>query len=311
MAKFKISGNFIGALVFAFALWGYTSLNDSYITFVEVPLFIELPSDRAIENNVPSLITLELRGSGWDLFNLIFFNSAKICKVDLSTEKNLKDYSISRQEMIKSTEYLTNVETRDVLPTRIDLVTGRILEKKVDVRFVGELATHSDFIFTSEHKIQPQQVRIRGNENIIKDIEHWNTKPFFLKGLTRGSRLKVELSDSLASIIKKDIDFITLTNVIEQKAEIIVENVQLTILGHGSKNIKIQPSTVDVLLKGGLSELEKVDISKINAEITYKDIKNSSSGIIIPKLTSENQDIELELHGIKYLYVVNGKRSLK
>jgi hypothetical protein len=310
MADRKISGNFIGALVFAIALWGYTSLNDSYITFVEVPLSIELPSDRAIENSVPSQVTLELRGTGWNLFNLIFFNSAKVCKVDLRGEKNLKDYSVSRQLMMKSVEYLSNVETRDVMPASIDLATGRILERKVAVKFVGEIIPHSDFIISSAHNIEPKEVVLRGNENIINNIEYWKTKTFLLDGLTKGSEMKIELSDSLSTIVSKNIDYITLTSNVQQKAQLIIDNIPVQILGHKSKKIIIQPNRVKIIIKGGIDQLENFDISTITASVSSKDISSNKTGIIVPKLTSDNPNIEIELYDTKYLYIIKNRNKI-
>lgn len=303
MANRKISGNFIGALVFAIALWGYTSLNGSYITFVEVPLLVQLPSDRAIENEIPSEVTLELRGSGWNLFNLIFFNGAKVCKVDLSGERNLKDYSVSRQLMLKSIEYLSNVETRDVMPASIDLQTGRILEKTVPIKFVGEIIPNSDFVVSSIHKINPKEVILRGNENIIKNIKYWKTKLFHAEGLTKGSEMKIELSDSLSSIVSKNISYVKLKTNIEQKAQIILDNIPVQILGHKSPKINIQPNRVKIIITCGIKQLENFDISKIRASVTSKDINSSKTGIVVPNLESGNPNIELELYDTKYLYI--------
>ena len=66
---------FWGSILMAIALWTYTSLNMEYITAVKVPLFIKLPESKSLENNISKDVTLQVKGNGWHLFNLIFSQS--------------------------------------------------------------------------------------------------------------------------------------------------------------------------------------------------------------------------------------------
>jgi len=84
------------------------------------PLRIILPANRAIEEPPPEIITFKVQGTGWDLFNLIFFNSAAICSVDLSKAAiNVDEYEITRNQIIKSIAYFNNVEAIESIPEAI------------------------------------------------------------------------------------------------------------------------------------------------------------------------------------------------
>ena len=74
-------------------------------------------TNKAIENNITDNINIMVKGNGWNLFNLIFFNTAKQCKINLQSKELTSDYyQISRQEIIKSIEYFQNIETTSPFP---------------------------------------------------------------------------------------------------------------------------------------------------------------------------------------------------
>ena len=92
-------------MLFAIALWSYTSFNSTYKTFISVPINVILPKERAIEAQIPRFVDIEVNGTGWNIFNLIYFNNSKKIIVDLSN-KVIEDsiYTISRNELVKSVQ---------------------------------------------------------------------------------------------------------------------------------------------------------------------------------------------------------------
>ena len=60
------SKSFWGSLLFAMALWGYTSLNTEFNEQIEVPLYVKLPANRAMESELDKTVTIAVKGTGWN-----------------------------------------------------------------------------------------------------------------------------------------------------------------------------------------------------------------------------------------------------
>lgn len=278
------SKSFWGSVVFATALWGYTSLNSEYQTLVEVPLSVKLPSSRALEAKLPPNIYVDVRGSGWNLFNLIFFNSAKSCYVDLSSEMITDSlYRISRTEIQKGIQYLKNVNPVDVLPESIVMKTGSVGEYFVRVKPQILVEPRQGFTVVGDYEIEPYLVKITGNDRIAKRIKSWMTSRLIFEDVNNTFTASVPLLDTLTTVLDYKPKFVNIKVQVQQEAEITIPDVELIVMG-GSlpKSHRISPRIVTLTLRGGADELAKLDPADISAALSYDDIVNDSTGILKP-----------------------------
>ncbi len=299
------SKTFVGAFLFAVALWTYATLSGEFVTYVDIPLNIKLPEDRAIENELPDNISVEVRGTGWNLFTVMFFTTSALCNIDLSRE-NITDsvYTISRNEIIKNV-ILFDLEAIDVLPETMNVKLGKIGTRMAYVEPVVDIDTRERFVLVREPRAAPDSIRIRGNEKVINKIDTIRTKYLKITDAYRPISEQVELSDSMKSIIELSRNYVNVKADIQQARELTYDDIKIIVKG-GSlpKNSRLKPEYLSVTVRGGIDQLAEFTPETITASIDYKQILMDSTGIIIPDVKAP---AGVELLNVKPRYIYHYK----
>ncbi len=272
-SRFYLSTSFYGALFFSIALWIYTIMNEEYQTVVKVPLKIDLPENKAIEKDIPTNLDIMVKGTGWNLFNLIYFNNSKICNIRLQSKDLIADnYQINRQEIIKSVEFFQNIETRDVIPDNLDIYFGTIAKKTVPVIPKVEVSTIENFIFTDSLQLVPNVVEITGNKKILDEINYVQTKKISLKDVSKSLKTEVDIDTEMSSVVDFNVKKVGISVNIQQKAHIILDNLKVPELIFAA-NEKTIPSTFKIVITGGVKDIAKINIKEINTKVKLRKIK--------------------------------------
>jgi len=277
---------FIVSFLFAIALWVYTSFNSVYKYYTTVPFSIVLPDTRAIENDLPKTFTLSVQGTGWNLLNLNAFNNSKRIFIDWS-KKEINDSTIvvMRSDFLKGIQSLEGIQVDEISPEFLTIKTGKIVTKKVPVVHKVKIITNENFVAVGDIVLIPDSVEISGNEKLLSTIIEWKTELVEYADVTQSFRAEINLSDTLKGIVKisrSKVDFYT---DIQQLAEIEIPDVEIVTRG-GSlpRDSYLYPPQVNIILKGGIKELEKFTKERIAATIDINDIINDSTGVIKPKI---------------------------
>ncbi len=278
------SKSFWGSLLFAIALWSYTSLNSEYQTIVEIPLKITLPPNRALENIPPENVFVDVKGTGWNLFYLIFLNNAKICNIDLSREAYLDSiYRISKIDLQRSLKYLKNVNPINVLPENVQLITGKIEEYEVLVNPKITIIPREGFILVGKPEIDPLKVKIKGNDRIVSKINKWETENILFDNVNSPLFTSVNLIDTLKGVVSVTPKKVIIKADVQQSAEIIIDDIPVeTINGSLPAGHIIQPPIISVVIQGGVDVLSEITKFDISAFIEFEKIINDTTGIIKP-----------------------------
>ncbi len=302
----------IAAFLFAVSLWGYTSLNEKYTTRINIPLEVQLPNDRALEESLPDDISLEVKGSGWHLFNIFFFNTSENCFIDLS-KKRITDsiYTISRTDILKGVRNLMNLEATDVLPEYMQLITGKITEKEVPVYPDLEVIPRDGFITAEAVKVQPRKVMIRGNDKIIKNVNSWQTARRTMKDVYTDINIKVPLKDTLGGIVDLIPNQVRLASRVEQFAEVTIYDVPVRVTGGVlSKEHTLSAKKIDITVRAAASILDNLTADKFTVTLNYRDILTDSTGIVLPKIESRDKLVILKSHPEVIYHYKRFKESL-
>ncbi|MFA6570544.1 MAG: hypothetical protein WCT77_04835 [Bacteroidota bacterium] len=296
LKEILVSKSFIGSIILATALWGYNALNSEYRPVVDIPLTVKLPTDRAIENVLPPKISVKVKGNGWDIFYLMFLTSAAKCNIDLSG-KNIKDslFTVQRADIFKGLEYLMNVEPTDVIPESLVLKTGSIDDKTIPVLSRIDIKPREGFVIVGDVKVEPQYIRVSGNEKIIKSLKKWFTSTYLVKDCYKSQSFVIPLMDSLKETVKLSGKTVTVSFDVQAAAELTIHDVEIKIRGGGSlpKNNYLLPSRINITVRGGVDELTNFDRSKVSAVVEFSDIINDSLGILVPKIIVEDKTVKI------------------
>ncbi len=288
----------IASLLFAVALWAYSSLNEEYTTRIIVPLEVKLPSTRALEEGLPEEISLEVKGTGWHLFNIYFFNTSENCFIDLSG-KYITDsiYTISRAEILKGIRNLMNLHASDVSPEYMQLVTGRVTQKDVPVIPDLNIIPRDGFTLAEQTRVQPQRVTIRGNDKIIKHIDSWSTTQETLKDVYQDIILDIPLKDSLHGIVETLPNTVTLSTKVEQFAETTIYDVPVRVRGGVlTKEHTLSSRKIDITVRAAASVLDNLTPDRFIVTLDYNKVLSDSTGILIPDIESRDKLQVLQIY---------------
>jgi hypothetical protein len=317
-AKFKraikiiTSKTFLGALGFSIALWLYITLNTVFVSFVKVPLKIHLPADKSIEKPIPDYISVEVRATGWEIFNLDYLNSAAECNIDLSGVHIDKAwYTIARSDIIKNLENMGNVQAIDVVPQSIDLKLGKIGEYSVVVEPDVEIKPREGYVLVGEVTTVPDLITIRGNDKKIRGTTRWKTVHMEFEDLTSGIETKLPLSDTLSNIIKLSTREVVLRADVQKLAEITIEDIPLLL--NGAKlpyEHEIYPQIFDITLRGGIKEIENLNYDEIIISVNTTDVVNDTTGIVKPhiSLPKNIECIKISPPYIEHTKIIKGEK---
>ncbi len=290
MANVKENQNFIakrtiiGSFIFGIALWFYTSLNGEYTTYINVPISVVLPESRALEKPLPETVSIQVKGSGWNIFNLMFFNTSKKVIVNLSDIKITDSiFKIGRNEIIKGAQSFEKVELSQIIPESVDLITGVVGVYNVPIVSQVEVIPKNGFSLVGNITLNPTKIRISGNDKVVSKIKFWTTKNDVFVDVNSSFSAKVELTDSLSNMVtvgKKEVDILA---EVQQTGEITISEIPVLLTGGGlPKNHFIYPSFVSVTLRGGINAIDEVNPNTITASIDFNTIINDTRGILIP-----------------------------
>ncbi len=285
--RWYFSKMFFGAVLLAIALWGYASLNEEYQTVVELPLVVEPPPDKAIETSVPNEIFIDVIGSGWYLFNHVYFNNLKKCYVAL-TDANKRDsqYVIETVDMQKGIQNLAGKLTlRQIFPDVIAVKTGDIQSKEVKILPDVKINLKEGFAIVGGIRVNPPTATIKGNNNILDLIDAWKTKSIILDDVSMSISQQIQLSDSLKSIIKVEPGVVTINAAIQPYSEVTLDDIPLQVADAKIlKNHELKPVFFSVTLSGGIDVISKISSSDVTVSINYDDLLNDATGIIKPNI---------------------------
>ncbi|MBM2813248.1 MAG: hypothetical protein HW421_10 [Ignavibacteria bacterium] len=301
--KLLKSKSFIGSIIFAISLWAYAGLNGRYVTFVSVPFKISLPNNKAIEIIPPEKISVKVRGTGWDLFNLIVLNTSAVCTIDLTKNPLMaNEYNIDRNQILKGIQGFNNVEPIDVIPESVSLKTGNVIFKKLPIIANISVKPRDGFIQVGQVKLEPDSILIRGNEKLLQTIKSWKSEYLELSDINSSQNLLIGISDSLSGIVTVNPAKISFSVEIQQIAETVVNDVEIKMIGGPKlKNHILSPKYIRVTVRGGAAQIADFSPETINAYIRYNQLIDDTTGILIPVITSP-KDITILSIEPPYIY---------
>ena len=288
ISKLISSRSFVGSVLLALGLWVYIILNSTKTSIINVPLFINLPSDRAIENEIDKTIPFNVKGTGWQLLNAMYFNTNIKCVIDLSSVF-FKDstYEITREEIRKGLLNNTSLEASEIETSKnITIKTGKVGEYSILVEPNITVNTREGFMLVGDIITKPDLINIRGNDRIVKKIQKWPTQRIVFNDVYEPIFKLVHLSDSIQNIITLSENKVKVIADVQKVAELMIPDVKIKIIGTDvPKDLIIFPNRVNVTIRGGIDQLSTLDPDAISASINSNDLLSDSLGILKLNIT--------------------------
>ncbi len=272
----------LGAVLLAVGTW---FIIDSIISNKEllsdVPLVIRTGEGLAVLKRSVDSVDVVFRGSREDIQRL----KRGEVSVEISTgEASGRTVIRLKPEHVKAPRGC-RVVSMD--PETVDVELDREDEKKVPVRPVTEDALPDGYVLDKLIPT-PTNVTIRGPVGQLKDVKEIRTRPISLKGRNGTFRERIALA-APSDIWDARMDperVMVEAAIVEHTSEKLVEAVPVSaMVGTGSRLlIRVEPSHVNITLKGGEDILKEADVTRISAYVDCSGMDAGASSVLPVKV---------------------------
>lgn len=289
MARRVSVKSLVGAILLSVALWVYATLNTRMTALVEFPLAVVLPADRATEGELPSVVQVKIRASGWELLNIRYFGANPQCLIDLaSASGRTSGFSITKNDILQSLHPAISLDkVTEVSPESFKIATSAVVEKRVPVSPQLKIVPRQGFIIVGGLMVRPDSITIRGNAAIMQNIWQWKTSAAEVKDVAGAFGVSLQLSDSLqnkVSFVRQPINIVADVQLMAEQTvyDIPVELVNVPL----NADHHIVPQKISITVRGGVANISALMPEMFKVQIDYAALRSDTTGIIVPAVAT-------------------------
>jgi len=265
-------------ILLSFVLWLSLTLQERRTVNIEFPVEVaSLPDSQALVDLPPSVVSVQLRGTGLDLLGLIFDPSP----IQVSAEEGTVDV----QEAIDLPRTM-DAQVESVSPQIITLKLESRVQRKVPVWPDLDIRPASAYELIDEPTITPDSVTVSGAQTVVGDLDAWPTDSLALKGIEDTVRTTLALKDTLSGLVTRNVDQV----IVEARAgKFAVETREVTVdvtgVPAGQDLVALQPSTIRIRYRVLFDQLfASRRSSEFFATVSYSQIRSDTTGYVEPRI---------------------------
>ncbi|MCB2212778.1 hypothetical protein KQI52_11745 [bacterium] len=252
-------------ILLAIFLWLVVVMTQVYETTVNVPVVpVNVGSDKILVSDVPKTVPVRFSGQGKDLFVLNFFRPAHL-ELDMQVVDNDFDYPLHTGLV----EVPTGLPVQPTILPGQDMIPVRVEERltiRLPVEPDTELRTRPGYLPGDTIKVVPDSVTVSGPRSMVARMKRVITEERIYVGLTDSFEESVPLL--VPGKVEATPNAVTLNVTVNRLGERTIQRVQLTTRGLlPGRQVILEPSVLDVRVKGASPRLAQLDADSINAWI--------------------------------------------
>ena len=275
-------------LCIAILVWFFVKSEDKYTYSLDIPLRVsDLEPNYIIENEIPQKIKVIAWGKGRDLVSLIIrkdiFYNLNVSKIHRSAKMMLDRDQVKFMHE-NEIDVLSIVSPESVFITLAELVS-----KKVPLVPEVNIQTVPGYTVVDEIKLEPDSILVQGLKAEIKDIFAVYTEKKSYKNIKQDIKKTIRLKEPEKKNVTLSAHAVTLTADVQKLMEKPISEILVAVINQPS-NLKVSviPSTLSLVLEGGVDVLLNVTKAQVQAYIDYHKIqssrqKNHLAYIVTPK----------------------------
>ena len=282
----KRLGIILTASFFGILLWTAVTLRDQYQQTLNVPLTIEnIPEGMSIETPVPRFLIIRVRGDGWRLALLSTGTKFEL-HVPLSSLRPGK-HVITLADVAERLGMPTGIQAVDMTPDSIFIGLGHSAERKVPVVFDASVSFRTDYGQVRPTEIQPESVVVRGAESVLRQVDSWKTTRASFENLRGTVDTFVPLEDSRMLNVTVAPPSVRVRIQVEPFAETTFSGLPVDVLSvPPSREVILIPPKIDIVVRGGIKQLQLLELSHVRASLDYSTIEADTTGVVSATVAS-------------------------
>ncbi|KAB2846631.1 MAG: hypothetical protein F9K45_01445 [Melioribacteraceae bacterium] len=255
-------------------------MSEEYFATLKFPVKIAgIAENKSLSSQSVDEVQLNLKGQGWQLAQLTFGLSPDFI---INSKNNLGEQTVPLRNEIESNSWLSSsIQVLSINPEKIIFNIENITQKKVKIEPDIDLEFKPNYGLVSDIIVSPDSVIIRGPESLITKIG---------KVFTEKKEFKDSDRNVLESISLEKINFVEMSQEqtaikfdVQKIVDKTFENILVEILGvPASRQLVLYPAKVDIVLRGGINLLGKLNSSDIRAYVYFSQAISDTSGGIVP-----------------------------
>ena len=304
---------FLVCLFIATTLWFLNALSNDFTTTISFPVkYINPPSNQFLSNQPPSKLDIKVNAHGFTLLrNKLNFSFSPIIlnltNITNEIEPSPNGFRINTNAIIRqisnqvSNEITINSIQPEIFYVKLDSLKTKFVPLKTDLK----LSFKPQFKLKEPVTLNPDQIEITGPAEVLDTIFFLNTENRIVNKLDADIDLTLEIIHPENTTIKP----------INCKVKIPVEKftekeilIPIQIKNKPENtNIKLFPAEIKLTILVGLSEFEKIDASKFEVFIDYKNIiiENTNLEFTVQSTLQNIQILRTTPASVEYLIETN------
>lgn len=289
-------------VLFSIVLWGFVSLSRDFFTTVSIPVSIEnLPEGYVVGYQSEEKVNVSIKGYGWQLASIVFGKTNDfLVSADLTKGIQIKN----TQNAIQNNPWLaSNLVVVDITPPSIEFEVEPLDTKLVAVRPDLDIEFSPGYGLISQIKADPDSVELVGPASLINSIEYVNTKTLSL------NKIESEFAGFIEYEPVNKIRFLSPGSIVRFDVQKIVDKTFEGIYINPSgvppeQELSFIPAKVDIVLRGGIKILGKLDSKEIVASIPFKDAITDTIGTLVPKINIPENTTLVDVKPRRVTYII-------
>lgn len=277
MGHFILNNFKIKAVAFFMAvlLWLFVKSEDNYTYSIDIPLQISnQEQNRIIESEMPKTIKVIAWGKGRDLLSLrlrngIFYN------LDVSTITHSAKIMLNRNQI--KFQHANNIDILNIVaPESLQVTIAELVTKKVPIVADVNVQTVPGYTMVDDLKLTPDSVVVQGRKSALKNIQSISTARRIFKDVRRDLKKTIPLVQPPEKDIRLFNSEVTLFADVQKLMEKRITEIPVQVINQppGLK-ITVVPSTLSLVLEGGVDLLLNVTRANVRAYLDYRKIQTS------------------------------------
>lgn len=261
----------IFALILAIMFWFYIKSEENITITKTVTPSINVNESMVVLETSSSIINIQLSGRKED----VEAYKDKRIKAVIDLSSYTKKMSINMPLKRTFFQLPPHLDISGMNPHTIEVVIDKLEEKvlPVNVKLGGEIG--SDHIIENTYT-NPRYVSVTGAKSILDKLKAIDTIPLDITGRVKSFSQNIQLTNLRPSTKTKEVQ--VFVNITEQLSERTFPNIPIkTLIDPKTKhNVRIDPPTAEVILKGSKKTIETLTAQEIDIVIGTADLTTGS-----------------------------------
>ncbi|NQV30777.1 MAG: hypothetical protein HQ508_07815 [Candidatus Marinimicrobia bacterium] len=254
----------IGSIVLAILLWFFVITDIEYYFDIDIPLRVEgLSPEKALNNEIPDLITARFRGKGHTLLwaNLTLPLSETGLTLDLAKTKNtevyyLNDYLVTHPDkFIIPRDYNLNL-LHIVEPESVWVSVERMAHKELNVKVQVEITPALGYMLVGDIIVEPSKIMVHGPVSLLNDMTSITVPPLKFDAVNADIAMTLPLKIEPTQLFTLETPQVNISADIQSIGSVEFQNVPIR-LENIPRNVEVSviPQFIRLVAEGGLDRL--------------------------------------------------------